>query len=41
MTHELCHMFGIKHCVFYNCCMNGSNHLEEASTHPLRTQKSG
>lgn len=30
MTHEICHMFGIKHCVYWNCAMNGSNHLSES-----------
>lgn len=29
MTHELGHLFGLKHCVFFRCLMNGSNHLEE------------
>jgi len=30
MVHEIGHMFGLKHCVFYDCVMNGSNHLEES-----------
>ena len=30
MVHEVCHMFGIKHCVYFHCLMNGSNHDEEA-----------
>ena len=30
MTHEIGHMFGIKHCVYHNCAMNGSNHLAES-----------
>ena len=25
MVHEIIHMFGIKHCIFYECTMNGSN----------------
>lgn len=29
-NHELCHTFGMKHCIFYQCLMNGSNHYEEA-----------
>jgi archaemetzincin len=33
--HETCHMFSIKHCVSYNCLMNGSNSLEEADRKPL------
>lgn len=28
--HETGHMFGIKHCTAYDCCMNGSNSLEES-----------
>jgi len=30
MVHEIGHMFGLKHCIFYDCVMNGSNHLEES-----------
>ncbi|CAE7593755.1 AMZ2 [Symbiodinium natans] len=25
MVHETCHMFGILHCVYFHCLMNGSN----------------
>ena len=35
MSHEICHMFGIKHCVYYECLMNGSNHDEEAANKPM------
>jgi archaemetzincin len=35
LAHETCHMFGIQHCVFFNCLMNGSNHLEESDRRPL------
>ena len=28
-AHETCHILGMKHCVYYKCLMNGSNHLEE------------
>ena len=29
MTHEIGHMFGLKHCIYYECTMNGSNgHFE-------------
>jgi archaemetzincin len=28
-------MFGLKHCVFFNCLMNGSNHLSESDARPL------
>ncbi|XP_029135942.2 archaemetzincin-2 [Labrus bergylta] len=35
MTHEIGHMFGIKHCQWLNCAMQGSNHLEESDRRPL------
>ncbi len=35
LAHETCHMFGIRHCVFFNCLMNGSNHLAESDRRPL------
>ena len=25
MTHEIGHMFGLKHCIYYECSMNGTN----------------
>lgn len=34
-THETGHMFGLLHCVKYECDMNGSNHLGETDRHPL------
>lgn len=33
--HESGHMLGIHHCTAWNCCMNGSNNLEEGDRHPL------
>lgn len=33
-SHETGHMFGLRHCIYYNCLMNGSNHAEEASSKP-------
>lgn len=36
LTHETGHMFGLKHCVFFECLMNGSNHLDEADAQPMR-----
>jgi archaemetzincin len=35
LAHEIAHMFGIAHCVFFNCLMNGSNHLAESDARPL------
>ncbi len=34
-AHELGHVFGIKHCVFYRCVMNGANSLAESSAAPM------
>ena len=33
--HELCHVFGLTHCPYYDCLMNGSNLLEEADRKPF------
>jgi archaemetzincin len=33
--HELCHVFGLTHCPYYECVMNGSNLLEEADRKPF------
>jgi archaemetzincin len=35
LTHETGHMFGLTHCVYFNCVMNGSNHLQESDRRPL------
>ena len=35
LAHETCHMFGIEHCIWYRCLMNGSNHIEEADERPF------
>lgn len=34
-THETGHMFGFRHCIHYQCLMNGCNHLEESDRTPL------
>jgi archaemetzincin len=34
-VHEAGHMFGIHHCISYECGMNGANHQAEADAHPL------
>ena len=34
-AHELGHMFGLQHCVFYECLMNGTNSLAELDGQPL------
>ena len=35
LAHETGHMFGLAHCTFFNCLMNGSNHLAESDRRPL------
>lgn len=30
LTHEICHTFGLSHCIYYECLMNGSNSLKES-----------
>lgn len=35
LAHEMAHMYGIKHCIYYNCVMNGSNHLKETDEQSL------
>ncbi|UJR16590.1 hypothetical protein I4U23_003490 [Adineta vaga] len=35
LTHEICHLFGIAHCIYYSCLMNGSGHLDEDFSQPL------
>jgi archaemetzincin len=34
-SHEIGHLFGIQHCVFYECVMNGTNSLAETDRRPL------
>lgn len=34
-SHELGHMFSIKHCIEYDCLMNGSNDLIESDSNPF------
>lgn len=35
LNHEVGHIFGLAHCVFYHCSMNGSNSLGEADAEPI------
>jgi len=35
LAHETGHMFGIQHCIYFSCLMNGSNHLGESDARPL------
>jgi archaemetzincin len=35
LAHETGHLFGLAHCIYFNCLMNGSNHLAESDRRPL------
>lgn len=35
LAHEIGHMFGLYHCIYYRCCMNGSNNLQESDGKPI------
>lgn len=35
LAHETSHMFGIEHCIFFRCLLNGSNHLAESDARPM------
>ncbi|RUS81609.1 hypothetical protein EGW08_010622 [Elysia chlorotica] len=35
VVHELCHLLGLPHCIYYSCCMNGSGHLQEDFDQPM------
>ena len=37
MVHEITHMFGLKHCIYFECTMNGSNGSFEGGRHPVVT----
>lgn len=35
LVHETAHMFGLKHCIYFKCVLNGSNHLKESDSRPV------
>lgn len=35
LAHETCHMFGMQHCIYFKCSLNGSNHLGESDDRPM------
>jgi archaemetzincin len=35
LAHETGHMFGLQHCIYFHCLMNGSNHLDESDRRPM------
>ncbi|KRX09043.1 hypothetical protein PPERSA_01930 [Pseudocohnilembus persalinus] len=36
IVHEISHIFGLKHCGYYECVMKGSNHLQESDNKPIQ-----
>ena len=36
VTHEVGHMFGLRHCIYYKCLMNGTSGLGETDRTPLQ-----
>ena len=35
LVHEVCHLLGLDHCIWYSCLMNGSGHLGEDFSQPM------
>jgi archaemetzincin len=35
LVHEIAHMFGLTHCIYFMCGLNGSNHLKESDSRPM------
>jgi archaemetzincin len=35
LVHETGHLFGIRHCIYHECNLNGANHLQEMDASPL------
>lgn len=35
VCHEIGHMFGLEHCIYYKCLMNGANSMDEEEKTPL------
>lgn len=34
LVHELAHLFGLHHCIYFSCVLNGSNHMVETDRQP-------
>jgi archaemetzincin len=34
LAHETAHMFGLRHCIYFACVVNGSNHMAETDAQP-------
>jgi archaemetzincin len=35
LAHEIGHMFGLQHCIYFKCILCGSNHLNESDSRPV------
>lgn len=35
LVHEIAHLLGVDHCIWFQCCMNGSGHLHEDFRQPM------
>jgi archaemetzincin len=35
LAHETGHMYGLRHCIYFQCMMNGANHMGESDTQPM------
>jgi archaemetzincin len=35
VVHEIAHMFGLGHCIYFKCPMNGFNHMTECDDRPM------
>ena len=36
LSHEIGHLFNLYHCIYFECLLNGSNHLNESDKTPLQ-----
>ena len=35
LAHETAHMFGMQHCIYFKCVVNGSNHMRESDSREI------
>lgn len=35
IVHEIAHLMGVDHCIWFSCCMNGSGHIAEDFKQPM------
>ena len=36
LAHEIGHIFGMQHCIYFKCPVNGSNNLDESDSRPMQ-----